>query len=159
MISLVDLAGATDSAKAASVLHKFNGHEGPVTDLAFGPATSETVLLYSASRDKTVRVWSNSGENTYTLAHTLAHHFAEVSGISVHPSGFYMATASLDGNWALVDVVNGGNVVMMCKANKDLLRDGFVPGGFSAITLHPDGHLVWYWYGTRASSALGCQGP
>lgn len=47
------LAAAVDS-RSGKLVHSFRGHRGLVTSLAFSP---DGRLLFSGSRDKTVKAW------------------------------------------------------------------------------------------------------
>jgi len=58
----------------------------------------------SASSDKTVKVWTPS---TGKCAYTFKDHKSEVTGITVHATGDYMVSASLDKTWALYDLATG----------------------------------------------------
>lgn len=58
----------------------------------------------TASPDTTIRVW-NVGTSQTTLL--LKAHDAPVTGLSLHPTGDYLLSSSLDQHWAFSDIRTG----------------------------------------------------
>lgn len=60
-------------------------------------------LVLTTSTDKTARVW-NRGEDSYACAAVLKDHASDVTAASLHATGEYFVTASLDKTWCFYDV-------------------------------------------------------
>lgn len=60
--------------------------------------------MITASPDTTIRVW-NVGTSQTTLL--LKAHDAPVTGLSLHPTGDYLLSSSLDQHWAFSDIRTG----------------------------------------------------
>ena len=88
-------------------------------------------LAFSCSADKTVKVWTPSNGK---CAYTFKQHKADVTGVSVHATGDYLVSASMDKSWALYDLATG-----VCRK---VVTDAAVTGGFSAACFHPDGLIL-----------------
>lgn len=58
----------------------------------------------TTSPDSTIRVW-NVGTSQTTLL--LKAHDAPVTGLSLHPTGDYLLSSSLDQHWAFSDIRTG----------------------------------------------------
>jgi len=111
---------------------KISGHNKRVNDVAFHP--SEDVII-SCSQDRTVRVWRSSGDDKYTLAHSIARaHTDDVVGVSLHATGDYLASASNDKSWAFHDIRSGTTLTKT--------TDPSIKAGFSSISFHPDGLIL-----------------
>lgn len=94
-----------ETGVAASPL---TGHSKRVNSVAFHP---ERDMVLSASHDGTVRLWSapsaeaENGIPRYAAAGILQPHSgAEVTAVSLHPTGDFFASASLNGSWAFADL-------------------------------------------------------
>jgi WD40 repeat protein len=75
-------------------------HGGPVAEVVFGPDSS---LLYSASADKTVKVWKSASE---TPVKNFPHPNL-VDAVAFSPVGGLLATGCHDGKLRLFDVAKG----------------------------------------------------
>ena len=116
----VDKSALLMDSNQGVILSKLVGHSKKITQVSFHPQYWEHKSLYTASADGTVKVWraeqeSGSGApvdydkpHNYANAFTFSHHGDEVTGLSIHPSGQYAITASLDSSWAFVDLDAGG---------------------------------------------------
>jgi len=111
-------------AEAKKISKTFKGHSKKVNDVEFH-ANEE--LFFSASADKTARVWAKEGEKA---VFTTTVHENEVTGLSIHPSGSYFLTASLDHTWAFHDF----------SADKTLLRSA-ADRPLATVHFHPDGSI------------------
>lgn len=58
----------------------------------------------TASPDTTIRVWNVVTSQTTLL---LKAHDAPVTGLSLHPTGDYLLSSSLDQHWAFSDIRTG----------------------------------------------------
>merc|ERR1712039_201661 len=109
------------------------GHTKKVTTVVLHPTRD---VAFSASQDTTARVWtcdSNSDwRSSYTCAHQVRKHRAEVTDLTLHPLGDYFTTASRDKSWALHDLASGRVVrhVQDCAS------------GFGCMKFHPDGLIL-----------------
>jgi pre-mRNA-processing factor 19 len=65
----------------------------------------------TASVDKTIKVWNLDLDRKGNLAakaeYTIKGHTAEVSGLSLHPTGDYVISTSYDSTWAFNDIESG----------------------------------------------------
>jgi pre-mRNA-processing factor 19 len=108
------------------VVSRLNGHHKALTDVLFHPAED---ILFSTSKDKTAKVW-RPAEKGHQAIHTVAHD-GEVTGCTLHPTGSYWVTASLDGTWAFHDI-RGSATLAKIEAG----------GGCSCVSFHPDGLIL-----------------
>lgn len=68
----------------------------------------------TTSPDTTIRVW-NVGTSQTTLL--LKAHDAPVTGLSLHPTGDYLLSSSLDQHWAFSDIRTGRLLTKVCFQN------------------------------------------
>jgi len=122
-------------ARDGSLLAKLSGHGDKVTAVAFTPVSAQLLNapVFTASADKTVKIWTSSGGSSYGLLHTFAKpHSDQVSAISVLPIGSCLLSFSLDGSWALLDVTSR-SIIRHALSPNDKLLSG---------QCHPDGLLL-----------------
>jgi len=123
------------------VVSTLAGHTKKVTDVAFHP-TQHT--LYSASADRTVCVWGEKPDGQFDARGPLGvQHAGDVTGVSVHPCGDYLATGSLDDTWAFVDLASGAALAQVASPPEP-------KKGIECVQFHPDGLIL----GTAGASAL-----
>ncbi|KAF9428973.1 Pre-mRNA-processing factor 19 [Podila epigama] len=110
------------------------GHSKKITHVAWNKKLEENDTVLTSSADHTVKVWTASGDSKtpYTCARTFSNHTAEVTGLAIHPTKDYIATASLDSTWAFHDIATGETLLTA--------RDD-VSGGYTSAAFHPDGLL------------------
>jgi len=118
----------------SKVLGTLKGHTKPVTHAAFRES-DDGRLVISSSADKTVRVWGED-EGKWSSKANMSGHKGEVTGLAVHPSGSYVAAASLDSTWDLYDL-SAGKSVMSYSAIAGI--DGSF--SYTSFAVHPDGIL------------------
>jgi pre-mRNA-processing factor 19 len=120
-------------AEKEKLAQKLVGHSKKVVSVIFHP-TKEVVL--SASQDATARVWVCSDESNwrapYTCASVVRKHKAEVTDLSLHPTGDYFLTSSLDKSWALHELATG-----RCVRHVQDLETGY-----NCMKFHPDGLIM-----------------
>ncbi len=69
----------------------------------------------------------------YSVLYTLGQHEDEVVGLSFHPSGDYVVTASADASWNFFDARTG----QLYRSVADDKRSGY-----ASVSFHPDGLLL-----------------
>jgi len=90
--------------------------------------------FFTASADKTVKLWNcnaSSEDNTISNQYTFKGHSAEITGLSIHATGDYFASASVDSTWSFVDLATNQLIVKVAKDD--------IESGFSCAQFHPDG--------------------
>jgi pre-mRNA-processing factor 19 len=120
-------------ASTNKLAQKLMGHSKKVTCVQFHPSRD---IVLSASQDATARVWSctdvSNWRAPYTCSSVVRRHKAEVTGLSLHPTGEYFLTSSRDKSWALHDLASGRCV----KQVNDL------PVSYGCMKFHPDGLIL-----------------
>jgi periodic tryptophan protein 2 len=89
------------SVQTGQLLDQLNGHEGPVSSLAFSPSGGN---LFSGSWDRTVRIWSIFGRTQTSEPLQLQ---ADVLAVAVRPDGRQVAVSTLDGQLTFWSVSEG----------------------------------------------------
>lgn len=95
------------SVQTGQLLDQLNGHEGPVSSLAFAPTGGN---LVSGSWDRTVRIWSVFGRTQTSEPLQLQ---ADVLSVTVRPDGRQIAVSTLDGQltfWSLSEATQEGGM-------------------------------------------------
>lgn len=119
-------------------------------DDIFGPSLAQSKAgapkwAISASEDNTVRVWALQGDAakvTYALAHTITGYSAPVTGLSVHPCGDVVASASKDGTWALHDLTTGARLLHVEAPVDESAEEAEGGYAYASFAFHPDGLLA-----------------
>lgn len=83
------------------ILATLKGHTKKVTSVVFHPSEN---LVFSASPDTTIRIWSVS---TASCVQVVRAHDGAVTGLSLHATGDYLLSASDDQHWAFSDIRTG----------------------------------------------------
>lgn len=78
-----------------------SGHRKKISDVVLH---SNCTTAITASFDKTICIW-NAQEGT--KLNTLKTHSAEVTGLSMHPTGDYFISSSDDRHWGFADIESG----------------------------------------------------
>ncbi|KAG2327823.1 hypothetical protein Bca52824_010551 [Brassica carinata] len=100
----VDATAVIFDRPSGQILSTLTGHSKKVTSVKF---VGDSDLVLTASADKTVRVWRNSGDGQYACGHTLNDHSEEVRAVTVHATNKYFVSASLDSTWCFYDLSSG----------------------------------------------------
>ena len=79
------------------------GHTKKVTSVLFHHSQD---AIFTASPDKTVRIWGSTPAG-YETVNKIRSHSDAVTGIALHPSGDYLISSSLDETWGFHDVKSG----------------------------------------------------
>ncbi|KAE8591642.1 hypothetical protein XENTR_v10018522 [Xenopus tropicalis] len=85
-------------ALSQQILATLKGHTKKVTSVVFHPSQE---LVFSASPDSTIRVWSVPDAS---CAQVLRAHEGAVTGLSLHATGDYLLSCSDDQYWAFSDI-------------------------------------------------------
>jgi len=118
--------------ETGKIVSTLSGHTKKVNDVLYHPSGD---VVISCSQDKTARVWkASSGSSSYAAAHVVKIHTEEVTGISLHATGDYFATSSLDRSWGFHDLHTGSCLLKVTRPRDE--------GGLSSIALHPDGLIL-----------------
>ncbi|MEQ2214767.1 Pre-mRNA-processing factor 19 [Xenoophorus captivus] len=83
------------------IVATLKGHAKKVTSVIYHPSQS---VVFSASPDATIRVWSVTGGNCVQVVRA---HEASVTGLSLHATGDYLLSSSEDQYWAFSDIQTG----------------------------------------------------
>nr|CAG4644702.1 EOG090X0489 [Leptodora kindtii] len=110
-----------DTEQVVSIL---KGHTKKVTKALYHP---EEEVAISASPDSTIRVWNitNSSQSAIIRAHDAA-----VTGLSLHATGEYVLSTSLDQHWAFSDIRVGRLLTKVADTDGSAL---------TTAQFHPDG--------------------
>jgi len=73
-------------------------------------------VVITGSPDTTIRVWNIGASNT--LSQIIRAHEGPVTGVSLHPTGDYVLSTSVDQNWAFSDIRTGK---LLTKVNHKLV--------------------------------------
>lgn len=124
LVGSSDGTAALLDARTHKKLHELRGHTGPILACA-----AKDGILVTGSADRTLRVWSESGE----LLRTLTQHSGAVNALAFEPGGRRLASAADDRTVRLWDPFVG----RMIRSFR-----GF-PGGATALLWpHPEELLV-----------------
>ena len=114
------------------------GHQKKVNKVVCHPTSEDTVI--TASHDSTIRVWNVPTSQTMKL---LRVHDGPVTGLSLHATGDYVLSTSLDQHWAFSDIKTGRLITKVTDSSGE---------GANALTcaqFHPDGLI----FGTGTSNS------
>lgn len=114
-----------------NVISRLEGHSKQVTSLKF---VENDELLVTGSADSTVRVWQRSDDGNYNFKHMFHDHIEEVRAVTIHPTGKYFISASLDRTWIFYGL----------SSDLRMIRVTRFPGSeqFLTAAFHPDGHII-----------------
>ncbi|KAG0049338.1 hypothetical protein BGZ83_005877 [Gryganskiella cystojenkinii] len=134
------------SQSEEKVISTLKGHGKKITHVAWNEKEGlEHDVVLTASEDQTVKIWTASGsKSAYSAAHTIKGHEGSVTGLCVHPTKAYVASASMDSTWAFHDIESGSTLMTA--------RTDDVSTGYSSAAFHPDGLLLGT--GTAHSGAV-----
>lgn len=132
----VDKQAKLFDTSTQQLVTSFQGHTKKLSDVAFHPTAD---LVITASYDKSVKVWQldEQDQKTARVVHTLGDRTDAATKVSIHATGEYVVSSSMDGTWALHDVRRG-----QLLAHAALQDDG--SGSDNAalcVQFHPDGGI------------------
>ncbi|CAO1627986.1 unnamed protein product [Jaminaea pallidilutea] len=114
------------SMDTLSALVSYRGHQGPVWDVDYSPAS---IYFATAGMDKTARLWSTERINPLRM---YVGHLSDVDCLSFHPNSLYLATGSSDRTARLWDVQRGACVRLFVGHSSPV----------SAVKVSPDGRYL-----------------
>jgi len=99
-------------------------------------------IILSTSHDKTGKLWTKSGagyRNSLTV-----NHEAEVTGASLHPTGDYWVTASMDRSWQIHSITGEPGTIARIDTASALHGISFHPDGLILGTANADSTVrIW----------------
>jgi len=107
------------------------GHRDTITSLG---VSSDGRIIFSASRDQTVKFWRSNASGGYTERLSYGRHKSPVTGLALHPSDNYLVSTSAVGDWHFIDTERGQCLVSVPPKSGGL--------SYSKTTFHPDGLLL-----------------
>ncbi|MEG3934981.1 AAA family ATPase [Microcoleus sp. T3_B1] len=131
-----------------SVLFTLDGHADSVMSVSFSP---DSEILATASKDKTVKLWTRNGR----LIKTLTGHTGWVTGVTFSPDGSMLASASDDGTLKLWN--RDGRLLRTFEAahNSFVLGVAFSPDGKMLASAGYDNSVkLWKVDGTLVATLL-----
>jgi pre-mRNA-processing factor 19 len=108
----------------SKIANTLTHHTKRVNEVQFHP--SKDVIL-SCAADKTAVAWAKTG-NDYHSSHVIKAHSDDVTSLSLHATGDFWVTASLDKTWAFHDL-NTGATLAQVQADAGLTTTRFHPDG------------------------------
>ncbi len=132
----------TEVAFAPGTRDILTGHASFVTSVDFNP---DATLLASASRDGTVRIWSQQNSS---LIYELQGHRGDVQTVSFSPDGRYVASGGLDFLAILWDVQTGERIRTFTQHTGSIITLAFSPDGRYLTTGSRDESIIIWDVGT-----------
>lgn len=125
-----------------TLVKTMEGHTLPVLNLRFSHTGDR---LFSASYDKSVRIWDRNGELLDTFVPTGADNFPqEIEGIGISPDGHLLGSIPFDGPTRVWDLNTKKEITDLGGTGGDVISDiAFSPDG-QFVAADPLGHLsLW----------------
>uniref|UniRef100_A0A915JIC2 Pre-mRNA-processing factor 19 n=1 Tax=Romanomermis culicivorax TaxID=13658 RepID=A0A915JIC2_ROMCU len=110
------------------VVATLKGHQKKIENVVYHPKDADVCV--TCSLDSTVRVWNIGQQN---CQHVIQAHDAPVTGLSLHATGDYVLSVSLDEKWAFSDIRTGR---VLCRVASD---EGGASQKLTSAQFHPDG--------------------
>ncbi|ODQ52271.1 WD40 repeat-like protein [Saitoella complicata NRRL Y-17804] len=120
---------------------KYGGHRDRVGGLSWNPDTTSILELATGGGDGELALWSTNNDKPEPLHLLKDIHTHRVNRVAFHPSGQYLASASADTTWSLIDL----------PTLTPLLHQSGHSRAVYALAPHPDGSLL----ATGGQDAIG----
>ena len=138
-------------ARAGKVRDTIKGHSKRVTAVAFvqpasSPPSAAPLPLLSSSADASVHLYTRDADSGhYAVTRTWSDHTAAITCLSLHPSGLYFATSSLDSTYRVYSTASSSpSPVLSTTTPSPLTSLAFHPDGRILATSHHDQHVRIY---------------
>ena len=115
------------------------GHTDVVNRVIYHPSVD---TVFTGSHDSTIRIWNVPTSQCLKI---MSMHQAQVTGLSLHATGDYVLSTSMDQSWAFSDVREGRLITRVTSAAGDDNESAL-----SCAQFHPDGRI----FGTGTSSSV-----
>ena len=115
------------------------GHSKKVNRVIYHPSED---TVFTGSHDSTIRIWNVPTSQSLKIMRV---HQAPVTGLSLHATGDYVLSTSIDQSWAFSDVREGRLITKVTSAAGDDKGSALTCAQF-----HPDGLI----FGTGTSSSV-----
>jgi WD40 repeat protein len=117
-------------------------HTDEIVSIAF--SSEPEMVIGTASRDGTARLWRHSSADDRWLSSTLRRHVGPVNSIAFSFDGRSAVTAGRDGTIRVWEVASNLNTVVLTDPGGEVLSAVFGPGGRTVVSGGADGRLrVW----------------
>lgn len=135
------------SVQTGQLVDSLSGHEGPISCLAFG---RESLVLVSASWDRTVRVWSLFGRSQQVEPIPVA---SDVLSLAVRPDLKEVVVATLDGYLQFFDTETA-NTTHQVDVKRDIVGGRHLEDRFAAKNAARSKYFTTVCYSFDGSSVL-----
>lgn len=119
------------------VVATLKGHTKKVTHVAFAEAEGSNATAISAGADGKLRTYTANESGKWAVDKTISAHKQDITGLALHPSKSFVATASVDSTWAFHDIEKGTTV----QTFEPLSSTEEGSYSYSSLAVHPDGLL------------------
>lgn len=111
------------------VVATLKGHQKKIEKAIYHP--TEPNVCITSSSDATIKIWNVEQQS---CQHTILAHEAPVTGLSLHATGDYVLSVSLDEKWAFSDIRSGRT---LCRVT--VVDENGVSQKLTTAQFHPDG--------------------
>lgn len=132
------------------------GHTKKIVQVAFSPDGAEILTgseaeghpspryAVSAAEDSTIRIWTldAGSDGSYSSSHVIKTDRADLTGISIHPSGDLVASCFRDGTWLVHDLSTAELLLTVPPPSDESAEDAAGGHSYESIQFHPDGKLI-----------------
>jgi WD40 repeat protein/serine/threonine protein kinase len=143
------------NARTGAMIHRAEGHTGPLTGLAYDPAGGQ---IATSSWDCTVRLWD---ARSLEPRRTLTGHQDWVLAVAFSPDGAHLASAGADGAIRLWDPASSAEPYTLRGHTKNVTCLAFSPDGRRLASGSSDQTIKLWDAGVRRDSTnwRGADGP
>ncbi|CAJ0846168.1 16108_t:CDS:2 [Entrophospora sp. SA101] len=126
----VDKKALIYNLEEGKVVSQLKGHTKKITNVLWREKAEagESDIVFTASADKSVRIWNNTKKG-YKTSSTISIHNAEVTSIALNPTKDYLVSVSEDSTWGFHDIATAQTLVK-------------IENRYSCVKFHPDGLIL-----------------